>query len=46
MGDMRPVLIDHAASFRRGAHVSMEHENAFQTGAGEDFFPVARDYWC
>ena len=29
----RPVLIDHAASFRREAFVSMEHDNAFQTGA-------------
>ena len=28
----RPVLIDHAASFRPEAFVSMEHENAFQTG--------------
>jgi hypothetical protein len=31
-GRMRPVLIDHAASFRREAVVSMEHENAFSTG--------------
>lgn len=30
--EYRPVLIDHAASFRREAFVSMEHENAFQTG--------------
>jgi hypothetical protein len=30
--EWRPVLIDHAASFRREAFVSMEHENAFQTG--------------
>jgi len=29
---MRPVLIDHAAGFRAEAYVSMEHENAFQTG--------------
>lgn len=29
---MRPVLIDHAAGFRSEAFVSMEHENAFQTG--------------
>uniref|UniRef100_A0A7R9TK00 Uncharacterized protein n=1 Tax=Micromonas pusilla TaxID=38833 RepID=A0A7R9TK00_MICPS len=28
----RPVLIDHAAAFRPEAFVSMEHENAFQTG--------------
>jgi len=27
-----PCLIDHAASFRPEAFVSMEHENAFQTG--------------
>ncbi|GJP53635.1 hypothetical protein CLOM_g12787 [Closterium sp. NIES-68] len=31
-GTMRPVLIDHAAGFRREAVVLMEHENAFQTG--------------
>ncbi|KAL4436762.1 hypothetical protein ABPG75_003901 [Micractinium tetrahymenae] len=31
-GSMTPVLIDHAASFRREAVVSMEHENAFSTG--------------
>ena len=30
--EYRPVLIDHAASFRQEAFVSMEHENAFQTG--------------
>jgi hypothetical protein len=35
VGEPRPVLIDHAASFRRDAYVSMEHENAFQTGPGE-----------
>lgn len=29
---LRPVLIDHAAGFRAEAYVSMEHENAFQTG--------------
>lgn len=28
-----PVLIDHAAGFRRDACVTMEQENAFQTGA-------------
>lgn len=28
-----PCLIDHAASFRPEAFVSMEHDNAFQTGA-------------
>ncbi|KAK3242913.1 hypothetical protein CYMTET_47413 [Cymbomonas tetramitiformis] len=28
----RPVLIDHAAGFRAEAHVTMSHENAFQTG--------------
>ena len=27
-----PVLIDHAASFRKEAFVSMDHENAFRTG--------------
>ncbi|CAI5470957.1 unnamed protein product [Closterium sp. Yama58-4] len=32
-GTMRPVLIDHAAGFRREAVVLMEHENAFQTGS-------------
>ena len=31
-GAKRPVLIDHAAGFRADAFVSMEHENAFQTG--------------
>ncbi|GAB4823126.1 hypothetical protein N2152v2_010172 [Parachlorella kessleri] len=31
-GDLRPALIDHAAGFRRDAHVTMQHENAFQTG--------------
>ena len=30
--EWRPALIDHAASFRKEAFVSMEHENAFQTG--------------
>lgn len=30
---MLPVLIDHAASFRKEAVVSMEHENAFGWGA-------------
>eukprot|EP00850_Spirogloea_muscicola_P023616 SM000372S13692 [mRNA] locus=s372:33945:37782:- [translate_table: standard] len=29
---MRPLLIDHAAGFRKEAVVTMEHENAFQTG--------------
>eukprot|EP01025_Chloroclados_australasicus_P058472 TRINITY_DN7346_c0_g1_i1.p1 TRINITY_DN7346_c0_g1~~TRINITY_DN7346_c0_g1_i1.p1 ORF type:complete len:562 (-),score=56.32 TRINITY_DN7346_c0_g1_i1:2475-4160(-) len=32
-GRMRPILIDHAAGFRKEACVTMEHENAFQTGA-------------
>ena len=32
-GFFRPFLIDHAASFRKEAFVSLEHENAFQTGA-------------
>eukprot|EP00245_Coleochaete_scutata_P001380 TRINITY_DN11688_c0_g1_i2.p1 TRINITY_DN11688_c0_g1~~TRINITY_DN11688_c0_g1_i2.p1 ORF type:complete len:733 (-),score=140.77 TRINITY_DN11688_c0_g1_i2:561-2759(-) len=32
-GKPRPVLIDHAAGFRKEAVVAMEHENAFQTGA-------------
>ncbi|KAL2633364.1 hypothetical protein R1flu_004843 [Riccia fluitans] len=31
-GRMRPVLIDHAAGFRKEAVVKMDHENAFQTG--------------
>lgn len=31
-GALRPVLIDHAASFREDADVTMLHENAFQTG--------------
>ena len=31
-GEMRPILIDHAAGFRAEAHVTMRHENAFQTG--------------
>lgn len=31
-GKMRPVLIDHAAGFRKEAVVKMDHENAFQTG--------------
>eukprot|EP00899_Mesostigma_viride_P002633 jgi/Mesvir1/12370/Mv00552-RA.3 len=30
--ELRPVLIDHAAGFRQGAYVSMEHDNAFGTG--------------
>ncbi|KAL3694317.1 hypothetical protein R1sor_007968 [Riccia sorocarpa] len=31
-GRMRPILIDHAAGFRKEAVVKMDHENAFQTG--------------
>lgn len=31
-GEKHPVLIDHAASFRKEAFVSMDHENAFRTG--------------
>lgn len=31
-GKLCPVLIDHAAGFRKDAFVSMTHENAFQTG--------------
>lgn len=31
-GAMRPVLIDHAAGFRPGAFVCLEHDNAFCTG--------------
>eukprot|EP00887_Chlorella_sp_A99_P007513 scaffold2.g7513.t1 len=31
-GPPSPVLIDHAAGFRREAYVIMEHENAFCTG--------------
>jgi len=31
-GLQRPMLIDHAAGFRKEAVVLMEHENAFQTG--------------
>lgn len=27
-----PVLIDHAAGFRKDAFVSLDHENAFRTG--------------
>jgi hypothetical protein len=32
LGELRPVLIDHAASFRAEAEVNMTHENAFRTG--------------
>jgi hypothetical protein len=32
VGELRPVLIDHAASFRADADVAMTHENAFRTG--------------
>lgn len=32
VGKRLPCLIDHAASFRADADVSMVHENAFQTG--------------
>ncbi|CAM6101065.1 unnamed protein product [Calypogeia fissa] len=32
-GRMRPILIDHAAGFRKEAVVRMDHENAFKTGA-------------
>ena len=32
VGELRPCLIDHAASFRADAEVSMTHENAFRTG--------------
>jgi hypothetical protein len=28
----RPVLIDHAAAFRKEAFVTLDHENAFRTG--------------
>ncbi|GFR51218.1 hypothetical protein Agub_g13592 [Astrephomene gubernaculifera] len=31
-GRLSPVLVDHAAGFRPGAFVSLEHENAFLTG--------------
>jgi hypothetical protein len=31
-GDFTPVLIDHAAGFRHGAVVNMDHDNAFMTG--------------
>ena len=31
-GDFRPCLIDHAASFRADAEVTMLHENSFKTG--------------
>jgi len=31
-GKLCPVLIDHAAGFRREASVTLMHENAFQTG--------------
>jgi hypothetical protein len=31
-GEMRPCLIDHAASFRAEAEVCCTHENAFKTG--------------
>jgi len=32
-GDPGPVLIDHAAGFRKEALVTMTHDNAFMTGA-------------
>lgn len=32
-GIQRPILIDHAAGFRQDAVVTMEHDNAFQTGS-------------
>ena len=32
VGEMGPCLIDHAASFRADAEVTMTHENAFRTG--------------
>jgi len=32
VGELRPVLIDHAASLRADAEVTMTHENAFCTG--------------
>mmetsp|Transcript_5867 Transcript_5867/g.16447 ORF Transcript_5867/g.16447 Transcript_5867/m.16447 type:complete len:329 (+) Transcript_5867:106-1092(+) len=32
-GNPRPILIDHAAGFRKEALVTMKHENAFKTGA-------------
>ena len=32
MGELRPVLIDHAASFRADAEVTPQMENAFRTG--------------
>jgi hypothetical protein len=31
-GRQWPVFIDHAAGFRPGAEVRMEHQNAFKTG--------------
>lgn len=31
-GELRPCLIDHAASLRADAEVTMSHENAFRTG--------------
>ncbi len=31
-GARRPVLIDHAAAFRKEAFVTLDHENAFRTG--------------
>lgn len=31
-GTFRVMLIDHGAGFRHGAHVTMEHDNAFRTG--------------
>ena len=31
-GALRPVLLDHAAGFRKEAYVAMDHENAFGTG--------------
>ena len=37
---MRPVLIDHAASLRPEAHVTMEHDNAFGTGSIKVYSPL------
>eukprot|EP00270_Netrium_digitus_P020370 TRINITY_DN8385_c0_g1_i2.p1 TRINITY_DN8385_c0_g1~~TRINITY_DN8385_c0_g1_i2.p1 ORF type:complete len:178 (+),score=51.06 TRINITY_DN8385_c0_g1_i2:133-666(+) len=31
-GKHRPILIDHAAGFRKDAVVTLQHENAFMTG--------------
>jgi hypothetical protein len=31
-GEMRPILIDHSASFRHDAYVCLDHDNAFGTG--------------